>query len=289
MRDDIRDYLADLLERARGVLGDDLTSAYAAGSVALGGYQPGRSDVDVALLVAGPVPAAARRALVDRLRHEALPCPARGLELVVYRRDVAASGTPEPGFEVELNTGAAMAFRATFDPADRPAADGRFWYALDRSILRQSGLALLGAPAADVFADPSPAALRTLLVDALRWWLARPTPPGDGPATGAEDAVLGACRALVRHPRRGLAGQGRRRPAGGRHRPGHRVDPGVDRRPPRRPAPERPGRPRVPAPRPVLPHRRRRRPAIMSRAAVRIGAANLMIAARPTGADRGRD
>ncbi|MEU1968518.1 nucleotidyltransferase domain-containing protein [Micromonospora sediminicola] len=198
MRDDVRDYLADLVRRSRDVLGDDLVGAYAAGSVGLGAYQPGRSDVDVALLVAASPAGAARRALVDRLRHEALPCPARGLELVVYRRDVAASGTPEPGFEVELNTGATMPFRATYDPADRPAADGRFWYALDRSILRQSGLTLLGPPAAEVFADPPPAALRALLVDALRWWLALPTPPGDAPAPGAEDAVLGACRALVR-------------------------------------------------------------------------------------------
>ncbi|GAA3776478.1 nucleotidyltransferase domain-containing protein [Micromonospora maritima] len=199
MRDDVRDYLADLVRRSRDVLGDDLAGAYAAGSVGLGAYQPGRSDVDVALLVAASPAGATRRALVDRLRHEALPCPARGLELVVYRRDVAASGTPEPGFEVELNTGATMPFRATYDPADRPAADGRFWYALDRSILRQSGLTLLGPPAAEVFADPPPAALRALLVDALRWWLALPTPPGDAPAPGAEDAVLGACRALVRH------------------------------------------------------------------------------------------
>ncbi|MBB5114227.1 nucleotidyltransferase domain-containing protein [Micromonospora echinospora] len=198
MRDDIRDYLDELVHRSRDVLGDDLVGAYAAGSVGLGAYQPGRSDVDVALLVAGPLPEAAKRALVDRLRHESLPCPARGLELVVYRRDVAASGTPEPGFEVELNTGATMPFRATCDPADRPAADGRFWYALDRSILRQSGRTLLGPPAADMFADPSPQELRALLADALRWWLALPTPPGDEPAPGAEDAVLGACRALVR-------------------------------------------------------------------------------------------
>ncbi|WP_433493288.1 nucleotidyltransferase domain-containing protein [Micromonospora sp. CA-248089] len=198
MRDDIRDYLAEVLRRSRDVLGDDLVGAYAAGSVGLGAYQPGRSDVDVALVAAGPVPEPDKRLLVDRLRHESLPCPARGLELVVYRRDVAASGTAEPGFEVELNTGATMPFRATYDPADRPAADGRFWYALDRSILRQSGLALLGPPAADVFADPSPQALRTLLADALRWWLALPTPPGDTPAPGAEDAVLGACRTLVR-------------------------------------------------------------------------------------------
>ncbi|WFE35818.1 nucleotidyltransferase domain-containing protein [Micromonospora sp. WMMD975] len=198
MRDDVRDYLADLVRRARDVLGADLVGAYAAGSVGLGAYQPGRSDVDVALLVAGPPAGVAKRSLVDRLRHESLPCPARGLELVVYRRDVAAAGLPEPGFEVELNTGATMPFRATYDPADRPAADGRFWYALDRSILRQSGLTLLGPSAADAFADPPPAALRALLVDALRWWLALPTPPGDEPAPGAEDAVLGACRALVR-------------------------------------------------------------------------------------------
>ncbi|MFI5836731.1 nucleotidyltransferase domain-containing protein [Micromonospora sp. NPDC051300] len=198
MRDDVRGYLTELVRRARDVLGDGLVGAYAAGSLGLGAYQPGRSDVDVALLVAAPPTVAAKRTLVDRLRHESLPCPARGLELVVYRRDVAASGTGEPGFALELNTGATMPFRATYDPADRPGADGRFWYALDRSILRQAGLTLLGPPAADAFADPDPATLRALLVDALRWWLALPTPPGDAPAPGAEDAVLGACRALVR-------------------------------------------------------------------------------------------
>ncbi|MGN9765266.1 nucleotidyltransferase domain-containing protein [Micromonospora sp. SD12] len=194
----LRRYLTDLVAAARDVLGDDLVGAYAAGSVGLGAYQPGRSDVDVALVCADALDAGRRRELVARLRHEALPCPARGLELVVYRREVARSGTPEPGFEVELNTGARMPFRATWAAADRPVEDGLFWYGLDRSILHQSGLALLGPPAAEAFADLSPADLRRLLTDALRWWLALPTPPGDGPAPGAEDAVLGACRSLVR-------------------------------------------------------------------------------------------
>ncbi|MCI4065988.1 nucleotidyltransferase domain-containing protein [Micromonospora sp. R77] len=198
MDEQLRGYLTELVDRARDVLGDELVGAYAAGSVGLAAYQPGRSDVDVALVVARPLAGAAKRALVARLRHEALPCPARGLELVVYRRDVAGSGTPEPGFEVELNSGPAMPFRATYDPADRPAADGRFWYALDRSILHSGGLALLGPPADDVFAGPAPDELRRLLVTALRWWLAVPLPEGDAPAPGAEDAVLGACRSLVR-------------------------------------------------------------------------------------------
>ena len=43
-------YLTDLVEAARGTLGDNLIAAYGAGSVGLGAYEPGRSDVDVALV-----------------------------------------------------------------------------------------------------------------------------------------------------------------------------------------------------------------------------------------------
>jgi hypothetical protein len=91
-----------------------------------------------------------------------------------------------------------MPFRATYDGNDRPAADGRFWYGLDRSILHQSGYRLLGPPAAEMFADLSPADLHTLLIDALTWWLALPAPAGDVPASGTEDAILGACRSLIK-------------------------------------------------------------------------------------------
>lgn len=186
---DVARYLDDLLGAARDVLGANLIGAYAAGSVALDAYQPGRSDVDVALVCAAPPAEPVKRELVARLRHEALPCPARGLELVVYTRSTARSGTAEPGFEVELNTGARMDFRATYAPDQRPAADGLFWYALDRSILHQHGRALLGEPAADAFAEIDD--LRPPLRDALAWWLALPGPVPD-------DAVLGACRSLAR-------------------------------------------------------------------------------------------
>jgi RimJ/RimL family protein N-acetyltransferase len=172
------------------VLGTNLVGAYAAGSLALDAYQPGRSDIDVALVTAEPLADEVKQRLVDALRHEALPVPARGLELVVYTRAAAGSGTPDPAFEVELNTGPAMDFRATYRPADRPAADGLFWYALDRSILAGTDGSLVGPPASAVFADVGDADLRALLVDALTWWLRLPGDP--------VDAVLGACRSLVR-------------------------------------------------------------------------------------------
>ncbi len=195
---EVERYLADLVEAAQAILGGNLVGAYGAGSIGLGAYVPGRSDVDVALVCEDGVDLPLKQALVARLRHEALPCPARGLELVLYRRSVAQAGTLEPGFEVELNTGAGIAFRATYAGDDRPAADGRFWYGLDRSILHQSGYVIVGPPASGIFADLSPTDIRALIVDALRWWIARPTPLGDDPAPGAEDAVLGACRSLTR-------------------------------------------------------------------------------------------
>ena len=192
-------YLVALVGEARAVLGEELVGAYAAGSVALNAFQPGRSDIDIALVCRSGLLALSKDQLVQRLRHDVLACPARGLELVVYRQEVAMSGTAEPGFEVELNTGASMDFRVTMRPEDRPVEDGLFWYGIDRSILHQSGLALLGPPAAETFADLVPADLRLLLVDSLYWWMALTTPSDDRPAPPAEDAVLGACRALVWH------------------------------------------------------------------------------------------
>lgn len=192
-------YLQDLVARTTEVLAEELVGVYAAGSIALGAFDPDRSDIDVAVVCRSELPLSVKTQLVGRLRHRALACPARGLELVVYRREVAASGTAEPGFELELNTGPGMDERVTWSPEDRPAGDGLFWYGLDRSILHDNGLSLSGPPAPEVFADLTPADLSRLLLDSLRWWLARPTPAGTSAAPGAEEAVLGGCRALVRH------------------------------------------------------------------------------------------
>lgn len=186
-------YLQALVHETRAVLGDRLVGVYAGGSLALDEFVAGRSDIDVAVVTRSELDEQMKRVLAARLRHPSLACPARGLELVVYRRDVAASGTPEPGFELELNSGPRMEARVTLSPRDRPAADGRFWYGLDRSILATQGLALWGPPAGEVFADLRPDDVRDLLVASVRWWMTRSAAAAAAP----EEAVLGACRALL--------------------------------------------------------------------------------------------
>ncbi len=178
-----RVYLAELVRRARSVLGPSLVGVYAGGSFALGGYERPRSDLDVAVVVDSPLSRENKEALVGELRHEALPCPARGLELVVYTAETVQHPSADAAFELNLNTGRDMAFRADFEPVPGE----RHWFAIDRAVLHGHGIALAGPPAAVVFADPGRALIVPLLAETLRWCLAD--------RAGAE-AVLAACRAL---------------------------------------------------------------------------------------------
>jgi hypothetical protein len=187
----VRAYLDALLAASSAVLGDRLRGFHVAGSLALGEFDLRRSDIDIALLVTSELPADTKIELARRLSHNAIGCPVRGLELVVYTVAAAASGTAAPAFEMELNDGPGMAYRFTADPMSRPSQDGTFWYAIDRDILHQSGHALLGPPASSAFAPTSPHQLRELLLEAMDWQQARPGPP-------SADAVLGACRSRVR-------------------------------------------------------------------------------------------
>jgi hypothetical protein len=178
-------YLGAAAVRLRAALADALVGVYVGGSYALGDYLPGRSDLDVAVVVGEPLTAELQSAVVEQLRHESLPCPARLLELVVYRLDTARSGAPSAEFELNLNTGPGL--RASARGAGDEEA-GTHWFAIDRSVLSQAGRALWGPAAGEVFAPIPPAALLPVLAESVRWHRDHPAEPSD--------AVLNACRAL---------------------------------------------------------------------------------------------
>ena len=177
-------YLYTLRSRLQGLLGCDLAGVYVGGSYALGDYRREASDLDLAAVVMTRLSRAVRQQVVERLRHDSLPCPARGLELVIYRRETACSGSVTSDFELNLNTGSRLPTRI-----DSRAAPGEgHWFPIDRSMLSQVGIPLLGPPAGEVFPWISPHALTPILVDSLRWHRAHPERPSD--------SVLNACRSL---------------------------------------------------------------------------------------------
>ena len=160
----------------RRLLGDELVGVYLAGSGALGGYIRGRSDVDVAVVARSPLDPATKDELVAALRHEALPCPARGLELVVY-----VQGKPPP--DLNLNTGERMPFHATFEPG----TDSPHWFVLDRAIIGQRGLVLTGPPPDEALVPPSEDEILEALAIGLQWYR-------DRPEEFRDDAALNAVR-----------------------------------------------------------------------------------------------
>ena len=177
-------YLEELARRVQAVLGDELVGVYAGGSFALGGYEPSRSDLDVAVVIESPLAEEQRHLLVERVRHEALPCPARELELVAYQLSTVRSGSATRDFELNLNSGADTALLVE----SGPGSGASFWYPIDRSILTQAGVAVLGPPAQGVFAPIPPEDLRPVLEEATRWHRA-------DPGGGGADAAANVARA----------------------------------------------------------------------------------------------
>ncbi|MEV7815537.1 aminoglycoside adenylyltransferase domain-containing protein [Streptomyces flaveolus] len=183
---EVRPYLTELVRRTRAACGSRLTGVVAVGSLALGDYRHGRSDIDVTVVVEGPPEAAALRELADALDHRRLPCPAAGLELVVYAADFARVPSGEAGYLLDLNTGAQLPGRTAFDTAGGPS----FWYVIDRSMAHQDGITLYGPPASEVIAAPRPTDLYTAIRASVR-------EHGDGEGHLADNRVLNGCRSVV--------------------------------------------------------------------------------------------
>src|SRR5215211_7049551 len=110
-------YLVAVVDTLRQSLGEGLTGVYLFGSAGYGAYEPGRSDLDVQVVTAEPLGVTEKQELVRRLSHRVLPCPARQLEFVCYARDAVDPASRHPRFELNFNTGRAIADHLTLDPA----------------------------------------------------------------------------------------------------------------------------------------------------------------------------
>ena len=166
-----------------GSLGTDLVGVYFVGSVALGGYVAGESDIDIVAVSASALTGAQKQAVASAVVDASAACPARGLELTLYRRDVVSSAPVAADFEVNANGGPRMATAVHLDAAAEPG----FWYVLDRAIAHRSAVAVSGPPARVLFADVSRGALLEAMQESMAWHRAH--------EKATLYSVLNACRA----------------------------------------------------------------------------------------------
>ncbi|MCP2288211.1 aminoglycoside adenylyltransferase domain-containing protein [Nocardia amikacinitolerans] len=183
---EVRPYLEAVVRRTRAVCGSHLVSVFAVGSLALADYRHGRSDVDVTVVVGPALPRRSVREMVEVLAHPTLPCPAVGLELVMYDAEFAKRPSVAAGYLLNLNTGPLLPSRADFDPKLSPA----FWYVIDRSIAHQSGRLLYGSPVRQVVAAPRDRDLYAAILASVR-------AHADGAGHLSDNRVLNGCRSVA--------------------------------------------------------------------------------------------
>jgi Domain of unknown function (DUF4111)/Nucleotidyltransferase domain len=174
------DQVAEALART---LGTDLVGVYFVGSVALGGYIPGESDIDIAAVSSAALTNPQRQSVASAVVEASAACPARGLEFTLYRREVAGSRPAGADFEVNANGGPRMPTAVHMDPASEPG----FWYVLDRAIAHRAGLAISGPPAGGIFADVPRSTLLEAMYESMAWHRAH--------EKATLYSVLNACRA----------------------------------------------------------------------------------------------
>jgi len=146
-------------------LAGDLVGAYYVGSIALGGYVGGESDIDIAAVCRYRIGEKTKKAFADRLLEATASCPARGLEFTLYRAEVVSSSPNDADFELNVNGGPRMARQVRLSSHDQP----RFWYILDRAIAHRHGIAISGPPSAEAFSDVPRPLLLEVLGESMRW------------------------------------------------------------------------------------------------------------------------
>ncbi len=178
----VETYLEEVTERLKELLGPDLVGVYLHGSIVLGDFSEGRSDVDVVAVSSRSLSPEEKKAIAERLSQGALPCPATGLEFhVLCRGDIAPRKAPP--FELHLATSTDGRPDRVVDGHGHP---GDSDLAMHFAVLHGHGRALLGPAADTVF----PAIPRGMMLDAFRGeleWARENASPSY--------QVLNACRA----------------------------------------------------------------------------------------------
>ena len=163
--DQVLDFGRLVVGRLRDVLGDGLRGAYYVGSIALGGYVPAESDIDIVAVSEHAIADQQKPSLAESVFDTTRSCPARGLEFTLYRGAVAQASPVAADFEVNVNGGPRMARDIHLESRTEPG----FWYVIDRAVAHRCGVTIYGPPPAEVFADVSRPALLDAMIESMRW------------------------------------------------------------------------------------------------------------------------
>ena len=138
---------------AERILGDNLAGIYLHGSAVMGCFNPGKSDIDLIIVVNRPMSGSAKRAFMDMtVRYNALG-PAKGIEMSVVLREVCRPFVYPTPFELHFSAGHLAWYKK--DPGDyiRKMNGTDKDLAAHFTVIYHRGRCLYGVPVREMFAE----------------------------------------------------------------------------------------------------------------------------------------
>ena len=179
------DYARALTARLMAVPDGVLAASYLHGSAALGGWMPGRSDVDVLFVAADGVSSAAVERMGGVLREGAAGCPGRELECSVVTVAQARQPAPPWPFVLHVTAGPGRPGR-TVRPGGRSPGDPDLL--MHYAVCRAAGWPVCGPAPRELIGVVPRRAILAYLAGELGWGIEH---------APEAYAVLNACRALI--------------------------------------------------------------------------------------------
>jgi predicted nucleotidyltransferase len=156
---EMQSYLDRVVSTLGDHLGSELLGVYLHGSLAMGAFHPGRSDLDVLAVCAEPLPGERRLELGRAL--SSIPGPG-DLEFSLVTETAARSSSAPPPFEVHVTHEKPF----VVDGSDRRGDPD---LVVHFAMVRARGRALIGPEPDQIFPEPDRAALIRAFLSDLRW------------------------------------------------------------------------------------------------------------------------
>jgi len=180
-------YLGSVGRVCADVLGESLEAVWVVGSLATGDFEMRRSDIDVLVISRRSLARDEKASLAQLLCHRSLPCPAHGLDLLVYRASEVSDLRRAPCYEFSISSGV--------DWDDEVSLGGPYPGGLiDLAIAHDCGTPILGPRPSQMTGKCPVVWIVEELQKGIEWHKGRIHDPFHDPS-GA-NAVLNACRAL---------------------------------------------------------------------------------------------
>lgn len=158
--------LDEFVLSARQCFSKTLTGVYLHGSLALNSFNPEKSDIDLILITETAPSDAQKRAFMDRAVRLNERAPAKGLEFSVVERRYANPFVYPTPFELHFSPMHLRRYREDTDGYIRDMKGTDIDLAAHFTVITHAGIALYGAPVAEVFGTvPRAAYLDSILSD----------------------------------------------------------------------------------------------------------------------------